>query len=812
MRASDRAFRALDPASLLGVEQEYTLRLDGQPVDFRWIIDRLPLDGSRVDPADPLAVRCAWGGVITADGAEAEVAIPPVVVEPGFTEAARGLARAGREELRRALPPEVDVAGYSTHLSVAMPDRINERVCALLSRRFAPALMLLTGRPDTPGLLLRPRPSRTELGIEHVDGALLGAAGAFAIGAARVAAAAVAGDRAARRALPPALRTRAVPAVRRYGLYLDRTAFGGDLLRDGRAARLRTRMGRGISGQEVLEAAWEAALRGLGDVGASGDLKILDSLVAGGLPLGGEGLPPPVEPPSAPIAAGPFGEALRPYRGATLQAQPMFITWDFVVFEAWCRGRVVYACTPRDQLEAFLGALHRGRLDQLFEEFVAGDREQRTLAEHGQTREPGLYDAVAEPTRLLPPERAPGGRGGPSIPGGRHSKEQRGREPRPRARRGGRRGLLVAGGILALAAIAAVAAIALTGRHGSTPAAQPSGPHSGPGGPTATSPTPSVSPTPTKLPAPTALSGSYKVTVTVAHLGTTIQGVKVGQSSHSNWLLSTDCAKRPCSLRLIGQSRTGEKIDATGPFIGRTVRGHASSPLSCVRSDTGQTLFQFRETGGAFVVHVTDIERVTGVPQATAFRGSFHFTWEPPAGQATPGCQKTDETDTVAGTISKVPVPEPLPSGAATPPVSQGAVAGTWEATLHVKKAEGIPGKKTGQKVKRLYVFIPKCPEGVGCALRLVREGATGISENQLKPGPEGTYTEIIKQTYPCGNGKGHYLQKVQVRVEDAENVAGIWRATRLSGAFVVSNAASPGTKGCTEYREVDGITADAQI
>ena len=56
-----------------GVEQEFAVRdAAGRAVDVREYIDAWPL-GRRLDPGDPHAARGGWGGVVTADGPEAEV-------------------------------------------------------------------------------------------------------------------------------------------------------------------------------------------------------------------------------------------------------------------------------------------------------------------------------------------------------------------------------------------------------------------------------------------------------------------------------------------------------------------------------------------------------------------------------------------------------------------------------------------------------------------------------------------------------------------------------------------------------------------
>ncbi len=823
--------------------------LDGQPVDFRWVIGRLPIDGMRLDPGDPFALRCAWGGMLTADDAEAEIAIPPVAVERGWTAAVERLLGVGLRELAGALPEDFALEGYSTHLSFAMPDSLNERACRLLVTRFGATLMLMSGIDSTPGILVRPRPTRTELGLEHTDGALLRAVSTFAAGAARVCAAAAAGDRTARRSLPPSLRTHVEPAVRRYGFYVDRTAFGGDLLRDARDARLRGRTGRRLSGQQSLEAAWESARLGL--VGAdAADVDLLDAMIVGALPLPAEGLhlPAGVEAPSGDLApSSPFGEALRPYESRSVRVRPLLVTWDFVVFEASSRGGVAFACIPRDHLQAFIGALHRGRVDGLIEEFVASDRAPRLLADHGQTDEPGLYHAVGDPGRLVPPEREPGGRGGTAVPGGRRAKQQGGRAERPQSvppppppplaaptPRRARRGVLVGMVAAIVLVLAGVAAFALSrGGGSSTPVAAPgSGPSAVASGSTepttlpatsaavvpptpaspADTPTPTTNPSPSETVAPpTGLSGVYNVAVKVAHLGSKIVGVHVGQTRNSSWLLSTDCTSRPCTLRLIGESRTGSKIDAVGPFLGRTVRGSADSPLQC-QEVNGRVLFDYDLTSGPFVIHVTNVERVNNIPQATTFEGSFHFTWVPPAGQARPGCEKTDETDTVVGTIRNAPVPTPLPSGAATPPVTDAAVIGTWDTTLHAESVQGIEGRKAGDDFQRLYSFLPSCQAGTGCEITLIREAGDGIVKQELKPGPNGSYAQIFHTTVTCTTGEANYFQKLEMKVKEARLVAGVWRATGMTGVFETRTTPKPGSSGCTRSHELDRITSTAQI
>ena len=171
------------PGGLLGLELEFSVRSPrGGRVHFGSLIHRLALDGTALDPGDPNAYWCSWGGVITSDGAEAEIATPPVRARPGFAARLEAWAHTGEAELRRAVPRGLELDGYSAHFSAAMPARLNDRVCRLYAETFAADLMLLMDRADSPGLLVRPRPGRTELCGEFIEDEPLAAAAAFVAG------------------------------------------------------------------------------------------------------------------------------------------------------------------------------------------------------------------------------------------------------------------------------------------------------------------------------------------------------------------------------------------------------------------------------------------------------------------------------------------------------------------------------------------------------------------------------------------------------------------------------------------------------
>jgi len=201
--------------------------LDGDvQLDFAPLLHTLKVDGLRLDPTDPNAYRTPWGGLVTSDGREAEVAIAPVTLQPGCTSEIEWRSVVARRTLLEALPDHLRIDGYSTHLNVEVDD--DEVVAAgrLFVKRFAPAMMLLLDRSTSPGLLVRPRCGRLELGGEYCHGHQLRAAATFAAAGGLTSAAAVR-SRDARRHLPRAVRSRVKPSNIRAGWYVDRRAFGG---------------------------------------------------------------------------------------------------------------------------------------------------------------------------------------------------------------------------------------------------------------------------------------------------------------------------------------------------------------------------------------------------------------------------------------------------------------------------------------------------------------------------------------------------------------------------------------------------------
>ncbi len=411
------------PASLIGLEHEFVVTQAGHTIDFRKVIRDLPLDGRRLDPGDVNATRCSWGGVVTADDREAEIATPPIARRPGFTVRLERAAALGKEELQSALAPSVELSGYSTHLSVAMDADLSPGACQLFLATFAPGLMLLTDTPQSPGLLVRPRSGRMEVAFEYVEGADLRAATAYTVGAVMAVAASIRSVGTAV-ALPPRLLVHAVTTADRVGWGLRRTAFGEDLLRTGRAAVVRTADGDRMTAGQHLAIAWEIARRTLGRSAGPADLAAADERVSSAVRLpmergtaftSGDGVPVSTSAATelgdvrgrrtrgGGVPRSPFGDVLRARSRGPLRVEPVIATWDTTVFAISGGVRSIYAAVPRASLRRFLDGLDRGLMDAVlaaYERHPSGRRLDGWL----EAVRPGLYDDIAVATSFIAPE------------------------------------------------------------------------------------------------------------------------------------------------------------------------------------------------------------------------------------------------------------------------------------------------------------------------------------------------------------------------------------------------------------------------
>ncbi len=408
------------PASVVGLEHEYSLSVTGERLDFRALIHDLAIPGRRLDPGDLNAYRCASGLAITCDAEDAEVVSPPLPVQPGFAIEVAAWAEHGRAELLRLLPAGVTVTPFSTHISASMPDDLVDAACELFARTFAPALILVLGGADSHGVFVRPRPGRLEVCGEHAMGGRLAAAATLVAGGARACAAALLGGKGEAGHLPPVLAVDLRPARGRHGLFVGRNlAFGYDLHLAGRDGVVPLQVGGVIPAQEYLLLAWAAAGAGLGADASDADVQAGDAIVSGSLPVGAEeaGVDSVSRPWPVPGARSPFGDVLVPRRRPAFDVVADAATWDFTVFRLRSSARRAYACVPGSQLGRFLDRLDAGSLDGLLGGFLDGTPTGRVLVAHDDTAEAGLWDDAAIGPDLLAYERTDldGDQAGPVV-------------------------------------------------------------------------------------------------------------------------------------------------------------------------------------------------------------------------------------------------------------------------------------------------------------------------------------------------------------------------------------------------------------
>lgn len=444
------------PDPLVGVEHEYEVFEAGVRRPFGELIHGLGIDGRRLDPGDPNAYRCSWGGVVTVDGKEAEIVTPPVALTPGFTTEASARAARGRRVLAGALGEGSTLVGYSTHLSVSVP---TERAWAQARRfaaRFAAPMMLLLDNRSSPGLLIRPRPSRLELGGDFVSGVHLRAALVMAAGAVL----AVANEQPFSRGLPDRLGVQREMALIRPGLFVGRSAFGPDLYSLGRETPLGRRR---RPAQVYLERAAEVAVSALGSRADAFDVAALERIVAGHVPL-----PCEIEADaldldeSFEVPPSPFAEVIRPRSRLDFSVTCVVATWDLTVFRLTGRRTAFVAIAGRS-LASFLEALDQGAFDRRFAQFLASPPQGRVLTSTRDVEGISLFDTMASSGDLVAEEpRPPRGSGGSGGAADRSDKQQSAEQPRPstssRPRRVGK-GVLVGG--LAAIIVGAVAVAAL---------------------------------------------------------------------------------------------------------------------------------------------------------------------------------------------------------------------------------------------------------------------------------------------------------------------------------------------------------------
>jgi hypothetical protein len=398
-----------DAPTSLGIEHEFLVRDHaGRPVDFRTVVHGLDLGRRDLVATYGNSYRLPTGSIVTADGTEAEIATPPIELGPGAIATIDAWAAWERRSLAERVSP-LTLRGDSTHINVSLPTDVDPDVVAwAFATRFSVGLMLLMDRPESPGLIVRPRPHRLELGGEFCVGSALRAALAYAVGATHACVAFARGTTPA--AWPPEIATTLERHVLRYGWYVARTAVGdGDLYRAGRRLVLRTATGRRLSAGDALAGSWKSARAQLEPLVGIGDLADGDALVGAAVGLPIERIPGDFESDvsAAKPPASPFGDALPDRPRPLFDLAPVMLNWELAVFlvSRPDRRRSAFIAVPARRLEQFLRLLDAGEIDEPIDRYLSGRSGRRRLVTRSQAREVGMFDALGLRATLLEPER-----------------------------------------------------------------------------------------------------------------------------------------------------------------------------------------------------------------------------------------------------------------------------------------------------------------------------------------------------------------------------------------------------------------------
>lgn len=381
------------PASRCGIEQEFYVLQDGRQLDFRTIIHGLGIPGARIDPSDVNAYRLADGSVFTADETEAEFATIPVDVVPGFAPGLAGLS----SQLSRQLSAHLagfQLRGAATHVNVSLPPGKVDSVVLNYATTFGPMLQALWDRPSGHGIMIRPRPGRIEFGGEFIAGARLAAVALFCV--------ASVATLAGRGQSIPRFRSAVRPATGRLGIELRRDTYAEGAYTSGRRAVLHSAAGAPVTLASAIESIWRSCRSAAVRAGTAGEVRTIDRVVRGQLPLGIEGLPLP--------PAGEGGRVMRSWVATPLTGwsaggrtlRPRYDTWDYTVFE--CRDREArwFVNVPRHAMGPFVQAAESGRFAW------RPPARSRPLLYRSQLRRGGTFTNIPVFSVLVPPERAPG--------------------------------------------------------------------------------------------------------------------------------------------------------------------------------------------------------------------------------------------------------------------------------------------------------------------------------------------------------------------------------------------------------------------
>lgn len=375
-----------------GVEQEFEIFLAGAKLDFQRVFPAVArkLGGVPFRGRD-LAAVVDPGYMLASDDTEAEFATAPIdLTGTGALDLAGEVVRCRESMLDALLGGHADeVRGYSTHLNLGLRHGGELALALAVAELVGPSLTLLLEGPDSPGLLIRPRPLRLEIGTEYVDSDDLIVAGivllAGAVCALERGAVALAG-------WPRADIQHWEIGVMRGGVYLPRDAFSQSIHARHRDARIQLRDGGVLSAGAILERAASLAASELAGVVDPRCTDVLLRLAStrGLLPLERaedvghvrrrSSRPPPV--PGARVLA-----ALAASRHTA--SSPLFVDWHGAAFSVPDRAGMAFG-VPWAALASFLELVGRHALGGLRAALPIGGR----LHDLSQLASMGLFRGV----------------------------------------------------------------------------------------------------------------------------------------------------------------------------------------------------------------------------------------------------------------------------------------------------------------------------------------------------------------------------------------------------------------------------------
>ncbi len=408
---------AMGPAHLLGIEQEFDLLENNLKIDSRDYLQKIlsHYQGRRF-PAGPHGSFVDKGFLYICDGVEAEIATAPVETKPGAVCELANSVACGTQHFLQALNQfneveqrSLSLRGYSTHLNAYSTLVDTDQVCKLYARTMAPAMMLFMDLTSSPGLLVRPRENRFELGGEFIshDNYLQAAIGFFLTSYLAIVDSI---SRGSQNELPFSFDdSNILPATQRYGYYVDRSAFGNDLYKRGRDAKLLLKSKEIVTAQQVLEDTWAHIKHyGKGRLN-SADIQEIELRIQGikTLPCEINNISDYLEIKTnneqqflAKHCTSSFAKVLSTNDYEELI--PEFASWDFVLFRFEALHGTRYLNVPRRYWKSFIEERKTNNFTTELNIVAASDEHINDLDDITKAQSPGIHErynkeALSEP-------------------------------------------------------------------------------------------------------------------------------------------------------------------------------------------------------------------------------------------------------------------------------------------------------------------------------------------------------------------------------------------------------------------------------